>query len=302
MVYLFIEIESGEKGMSTLKIGFIGLGIMGKPMAKNLLKAGHDLKVFNRSKKSVEEMVMLGATAAKDHQDAAVDVDVLFTMLPDSPDVKKVMIGENGVYNVAKPGLLYIDMSSILPGISKEVGAKLKEKGVHMLDAPVSGGDLGAIAGTLAIMVGGDQEDFDKAKPLFEILGKSYILVGPLGSGNTCKLANNMIVAGNIAILSEALAMVDAQGVDLNKVLTAIRGGSAGSSVLEAKSPKMLNEDYDPGFKINLHIKDLKNALLTGERTGSIMPFTTLATELYEKLRDEGMGDKDHSALYEVFK
>ena len=285
-----------------MKIGFIGLGIMGKPMAKNLLKAGYDLKVFNRSKESVEELVALGATAAHDLQDAATNVDVLFTMLPDSPDVKKVMIGENGVFDVAKPGLLYIDMSSILPGISKEVGEKLKEKGVHMLDAPVSGGDSGAIAGTLAIMVGGDQEYFEQATPLFEILGSSYVLVGPLGSGNICKLANNMIVAGNIAILSEALAMVDAQDVDLKKVLSAIRGGSAGSKVLETKSEKMLTENYQPGFKINLHIKDLKNALLTGEKTGSIMPFTTQAMELYEKLRDEGMGEKDHSALYEVFK
>lgn len=288
--------------MSVLRIGFIGLGIMGKPMAKNLLQAGHDLKVFNRSKESVEEMVSLGAVAAKDHQDAAIDVDILFTMLPDSPDVKRVMIGDSSVYDVAKPGLLYIDMSSILPSVSKEVGKKLQEIGVHMLDAPVSGGDLGAIAGTLAIMVGGEEEDFNKAKPLFDILGNSSVLVGPLGSGNTCKLANNMIVAGNIAILSEALAMVDAQGVDLQKVLNAIRGGSAGSSVLEAKSPKMLKEDYEPGFKIHLHIKDLKNALLTGEKTASIMPFTTMAKELYEKLSDEGMGEKDHSALYEVFK
>lgn len=285
-----------------MKIGFIGLGIMGKPMAKNLLKAGHDLKVFNRSKESVEELVSLGAKAAKNHQDAATEVDVLFTMLPDSPDVRKVMIGEDGVIHVVKPGLLYIDMSSILPEVTKEVGAKLRDKGVHMLDAPVSGGDLGAIAGTLAIMVGGTEEDFDKAQPLFNVIGSSAVLVGPLGSGNTCKLANNMIVAGNIAILSEALAMVDAQGVDLKKVLSAIKGGSAGSKVLESKSPKMLEEEYNPGFKIDLHIKDLRNALLTGEKTGSIMPFTTKAIELYEKLSEEGLGDKDHSALYEVFK
>ncbi len=294
--------ESDKKGLNILNIGFIGLGIMGKPMAKNLLKAGHHLKVYNRSKESVEEMVSLGAIAAKNHQDAAFDVDVLFTMLPDSPDVKEVMIGENSVYHMAKPGLLYIDMSSILPGVSKEVGEKLKEKGVHMLDAPVSGGETGAIDGTLAIMVGGDPEDFERAKPLFETLGKSSVLVGPLGSGNICKLANNMIVAGNIAILSEALAMVDAQGVDLEKVINAIRGGSAGSSVLEAKSSKMLNAEYKPGFKINLHIKDLKNALITGEKTGSIMPFTILTSTLYEDLRDDGMGEKDHSALYEAFK
>lgn len=288
--------------MRTLKIGFIGLGIMGKPMAKNLLKAGHHLKVFNRSKESVNELVSMGATAAKNHQDAATDVEVLFTMLPDSPDVKKVMIGEDGVFDVAMPGLLYIDMSSILPEVSKEIGEKLQEKEVLMLDAPVSGGDLGAIQGTLAIMAGGEKSSFEKAKPLFDVIGSSSVLVGPLGSGNTCKLANNMIVAGNIAILAEALAMVDAQGVDLNKVLSAIKGGSAGSKVLDTKSSKMLEEEYKPGFKIDLHIKDLKNALLTGEKTGSTMPFTSMAKKLYQGLSDEGMGEKDHSALYEVFK
>ncbi len=302
MIYSVIRYYYELKGLSILKIGFIGLGIMGKPMAKNLLKAGHDLKVFNRSKDSVNELVSLGAKAAHNHQDAATNVDVLFTMLPDSPDVKKVMIEEGGVIEVAKPGLLYIDMSSILPEVTKEVGSALLEKGIYMLDAPVSGGDLGAMQGTLAIMVGGTEEDFSKAQPLFEIIGSSAVLVGPLGSGNTCKLANNMIVAGNIAILSEALAMVDAQGVDLRQVLSAIKGGSAGSKVLESKSVKMLEEDYNPGFKIDLHIKDLRNALLTGEKTGSIMPFTSMAIELYEKLSNEGMGDKDHSALYEVFK
>ena len=302
MIYLMIRYYYKLKGMSKLKIGFIGLGIMGKPMAKNLLKAGFDLIVFNRSKESVNELVSLGATAAHNHQDAATDVDVLFTMLPDSPDVKKVMIGEGGVIEVAKPGLLYIDMSSILPEVSKEIGARLLDKGIHMLDAPVSGGDLGAIDGTLAIMVGGAEEDFKKAQPLFEVIGSSAVLVGPLGSGNTCKLANNMIVAGNIAILAEALAMVDAQGVDLRQVLAAIKGGSAGSKVLETKAMKMLEEEYNPGFKIDLHIKDLRNALLTGEKTDSTMPFTSMAIELYENLSNEGMGDKDHSALYEAFK
>ena len=284
-----------------MKVGFIGLGIMGKPMAKNLMKAGHELKVYNRSKEVVEEMVSLGATAAKSLGDTAVGVDALITMLPDSPDVKKVMIGEDGVIDYASDGLLYIDMSSILPEVSVEVGTKLKEKGIHMLDAPVSGGDLGAIAGTLAIMAGGEEEDFRRATPLFEAMGKSYVLVGPLGSGNTCKLTNNMIVAGNIAILSEALLLCKKSGTDLSKVLDAIRGGSAGSAVLESKSPKILKEDYKPGFKIDLHIKDLNNAILTGEKLHIPMPLTEEIIRMYRELSESGMGNDDHSALYKYF-
>ena len=284
-----------------MKVGFIGLGIMGKPMALNLMKAGHKLKVYNRSKEVVKELVSLGAEAASSHGDAAVGVDALITMLPDSPDVKKVMIGEDGVYDHASEGLLYIDMSSILPEVSVEVGEKLREKGVHMLDAPVSGGDLGAIAGTLAIMAGGEEEDFQRALPLFEAMGKSYVLVGPLGSGNTCKLTNNMIVAGNIAILSEALLLCRKSGTDLTKVLDAIRGGSAGSAVLESKSPKILKEDYKPGFKIDLHIKDLRNALITGTKLHIPMPLTEEIIGMYRELSESGMGDEDHSALFRYF-
>ncbi|MFH5836913.1 2-hydroxy-3-oxopropionate reductase [Proteiniclasticum sp. C24MP] len=284
-----------------MKVGFIGLGIMGKPMALNLMKAGHELKVYNRSKEVVEELVSLGAQAAASHGDAAVGVDALITMLPDSPDVKKVMIGENGVYDSAGEGLLYIDMSSILPEVSVEVGEKLREKGIHMLDAPVSGGDQGAIAGTLAIMAGGEEEDFRRAVPLFEAMGKSYVLVGPLGSGNTCKLTNNMIVAGNIAILSEALLLCRKSGTDLTKVLDAIRGGSAGSAVLESKSPRILHEDYNPGFKIDLHIKDLRNALITGTKLHIPMPLTEEILGMYRELSEDGMGNDDHSALFRYF-
>jgi len=284
-----------------MKVGFIGLGIMGKPMAKNLMKAGHELKVYNRSKEAVEEMVSLGATAAKSLGDTAVGVDALITMLPDSPDVKKVMIGDDGIIDYASEGLLYIDMSSILPEVSLEVGTELKEKGIHMLDAPVSGGDRGAINGTLAIMAGGEEEDFRRATPLFEAMGKSYVLVGPLGSGNTCKLTNNMIVAGNIAILSEALLLCKKSGTDLSKVLDAIRGGSAGSAVLESKSPKILKQDFKPGFKIDLHIKDLNNAILTGEKLNIPMPLTEEIIRMYRELSESGMGNDDHSALYKYF-
>lgn len=284
-----------------MNVGFIGLGIMGKPMAQNLLKAGHELKVFNRSKAVVKEMVALGAKEALTHQEAAMGVDALITMLPDSPDVKNVMIGENGVYDVATEGLLYIDMSSILPEVSQEIGEKLKEKGVDMLDAPVSGGDLGAIKGTLAIMVGGEEEAFSRALPLFQAMGSSYVLVGPLGSGNTTKLTNNMIVAGNIAILSEALMLCKKSGTDLEKVLDAIRLGSAGSAVLDTKSPKILQGDYSPGFKIDLHMKDLRNALQTGSSLGIHMPITDLALEMYQSLHDQGLGEKDHSALFNIY-
>jgi len=284
-----------------VNVGFIGLGIMGKPMAMNLMKAGHSLKVFNRSKESVKELVALGAEEALSPGDAAVGVDALITMLPDSPDVRKVMIGEGGVIEYAERGLLYIDMSSILPEVSREVGTALKEKGIDMLDAPVSGGDLGAIAGTLAIMAGGEESVFERALPLFKAMGSSYILVGPLGSGNTAKLTNNMIVAGNIAILSEALMLCKESGTDLQKVLDAIRGGSAGSAVLETKSPKILKEDYKPGFKIDLHIKDLRNAQITGEKLGLHMPITDLSVTMYEKLSGEGLGDTDHSALFTYY-
>lgn len=284
-----------------MKVGFIGLGIMGKPMAMNLMKAGHSLKVFNRSKGAVKELVALGAEEALTHGEAAVGVDALITMLPDSPDVRTVMIGEQGVIHYASRGLLYIDMSSILPEVSREVGKALNEKGIDMLDAPVSGGDLGAIAGTLAIMAGGDVKAFEKAQPLFKAMGSSYVLVGPLGSGNTAKLTNNMIVAGNIAILSEALMLCKESGTDLEKVLDAIRGGSAGSAVLETKSPKILKEDYKPGFKIDLHIKDLNNAQITGKKLGLHMPVTDLSISMYQELSKEGLGEADHSALFTYY-
>lgn len=284
-----------------MKVGFIGLGIMGKPMALNLMKAGHELKVYNRSKGAVRELVSLGAEEAKTHGEAAVGVDALITMLPDSPDVRSVMIGQDGVMNYASEGLLYIDMSSILPEVSREVGKTLLEKGIRMLDAPVSGGDIGAIEGTLVIMAGGEEEDFHRAIPLFEALGKSHILVGPLGSGNTCKLTNNMIVAGNIAILSEALTLCRKSGTDLTRVLDAIRGGSAGSAVLESKSPKILMNDYKPGFKIDLHLKDLRNALVTGKEMNLTLPVTEMVLKMYQELSDSGMGSDDHSALYRYF-
>lgn len=285
-----------------MKIGFIGLGIMGKPMAKNLLKAGYSVKVFNRSKESVRELVSLGATEGKSIADMAADIDVLITMLPDSPDVKKVMLGDDGVFEHAAGKFLYIDMSSIAPSASQEVGEKLKEKDIHMLDAPVSGGDQGAIEGTLVIMVGGEEEDFKKAGPIFDVLGKSHVLVGRLGSGNTCKLTNNLIVAANIAALAEGLLLAKKTGTDMKKVIEAIRGGSAGSNVIDTKSKKMIEETFVPGFKIDLHIKDLRNALQTGKEAHSYMPITELTLGMLETLSEDfDLGNADHTALFKYY-
>jgi len=285
-----------------MKIGFIGLGIMGKPMAKNLLKAGYSVKVFNRSKESLRELVSLGATEGKSIADMAANIDVLITMLPDSPDVKKVMLGDDGVFEHAAGKFLYIDMSSIAPSASQEVGEKLREKDIHMLDAPVSGGDQGAISGTLAIMVGGEEEDFNKAGPIFDVLGKSHVLVGKLGSGNTCKLTNNLIVAANIAALAEGLLLAKKTGTDMIKVIEAIRGGSAGSNVIDTKSKKMIEETFVPGFKIDLHIKDLRNALKTGEEAHSYMPLTELTLNMLTTLsKDFDLGDADHTALFKYY-
>ncbi|MGB4590512.1 MAG: 2-hydroxy-3-oxopropionate reductase [Clostridiaceae bacterium] len=285
-----------------MKIGFIGLGIMGKPMAKNLLQAGFSLKVYNRSKDSVKELVSLGAIEGKSIADTAKDVDVVITMLPDSPDVKEVMLGKDGVFENTQGHFLYIDMSSIAPLASQEIGKKLLEKDIHMLDAPVSGGDVGAIAGTLSIMVGGEEEDFNKAIPLFKAMGKSHTLIGKLGSGNTCKLTNNLIVAASMAALAEGLMLAKKTGTDMTKVIEAIRGGSAGSNVVDTKSKKMIEETYIPGFKIDLHIKDLRNALKTGEEVNSYMPLTKLTLEMLESLsRDFHMGNDDHTALYKYY-
>ena len=285
-----------------MKIGFIGLGIMGKPMAKNLLKAGYSVKVFNRSKESLRELVSLGATEGKSIADMAANIDVLITMLPDSPDVKKVMLGDDGVFEHAAGKFLYIDMSSIAPSASQEVGEKLREKDIHMLDAPVSGGDQGAISGTLAIMVGGEEEDFNKAGPIFDVLGKSHVLVGKLGSGNTCKLTNNLIVAANIAALAEGLLLAKKTGTDMIKVIEAIRGGSAGSNVIDTKSKKMIEETFVPGFKIDLHIKDLRNALQTGKEAHSYMPITELTLGMLETLSEDfDLGNADHTALFKYY-
>lgn len=284
-----------------MKIGFIGLGIMGKPMAKNLLKAGYtDLLVNNRSQAPVQELEAAGAKGAT-QQEIGEQCDVVITMLPNSPQVKEVMLGANGVASHMKPGAVFIDCSSINPVASKEIYAELQKKGVEMLDAPVSGGEPKAIDGTLSFMVGGKQEIFDTYKPVLDAMGASTVRCGEVGAGNTTKLANQIIVASNIAAVAEGFMLAKKAGVDPNKVYAAIRGGLAGSTVMDAKGPMMLSNNTKPGFKIDLHIKDLNNAVETGHAVGSPLPITAVVMEILQNLHADGMGQCDHSAIAKFY-
>jgi 2-hydroxy-3-oxopropionate reductase len=280
-----------------MKIGFIGLGIMGKPMAKNLLKAGHEVVCFDVNKDNVENVVAAGATAAASSADVASRVPLVITMLPNSPHVKSVVMGEGGVLEGAAEGLILIDMSSIAPLASQEVERACAAKGVRMLDAPVSGGEPKAVDGTLAIMVGGEKSLFDEVREVLLVMGSSAVHCGPIGAGNTTKLANQVIVALNIAAVAEAFTLVRKAGVDPHLVFEAIKGGLAGSTVMNAKAPMMMDGNFKPGFKIDLHIKDLANALDTGHGVGSPLPLTALAREMMETLHADGFGGDDHSAL-----
>ena len=278
-----------------MKVGMIGLGIMGKPMAKNLLKAGYDLTVSNFNK-AADELVALGAKKA-DNAAIGESCDVVLTMLPNSPQVKEVMLGEDGVAAHMKPGAVFIDMSSINPVASKEIAAVLEAKGIDMLDAPVSGGEPKAIDGTLSFMVGGKQEVFDKYKSLLSAMGSSVVRCGEVGAGNTTKLANQIIVACNIQALAEALTLAQKAGVDPRLVFEAIRGGLAGSTVMNAKAPMMIAGDGKPGFKIDLHIKDLNNALDCAHAVGAPVPMTAGVQEVLQWLHNQGEGQHDHSCI-----
>ena len=284
-----------------MNIGFIGLGIMGKPMSKLLLKAGHSLVVYNLFKDSVKEVVEAGAQEGFSPKDVAQRTDVIITMLPNSPHVKTVILGENGVLDGIKKGSIIIDMSSIAPLASKEVAAEAAKKGVEMLDAPVSGGEPKAIDGTLSIMVGGKKEVFDKCSDILSIMGKSIVLCGEIGAGNMTKLANQIIVALNIAAMSEALTLGTKAGVDPEIIYKAIRGGLAGSTVLDAKAPMVLDGNFKPGFKIDLHIKDLANAIETGHDVGVPLPLTSQIMEILQALKVDGYGQSDHSAIVKFY-
>jgi 2-hydroxy-3-oxopropionate reductase len=285
-----------------MRIGFIGLGIMGKPMCRNLMKAGYNVVVYNRSQASVEELAKEGATKAASAAELASQCDVIITMLPDSPDVKAVVLGERGILEGSVPGSLIIDMSSIAPAASQEISQACSEKGVRMLDAPVSGGEPKAIDGTLTIMVGGHKPDFEAVKEdILLKMGGSAVYCGEIGAGNTTKLANQIIVAANIAACAEAFSLAKKAGVAPELVLAAIKGGLAGSAVMEAKVPMMIGGKYDPGFRINLHIKDLTNAISSAHEFGSPLQITPTVMEMLQWLSTSGFGSLDHSAINKYY-
>ena len=280
------------------KVGFIGLGIMGRPMAKNLMEAGYELVVHNRSPEKAEELAKEGnATAAASPGQVAQACDIVITMLPDSPDVEAVVAGEGGVLEGIRDGALLVDMSTISPVVTKELSEMVREKGASMLDAPVSGGDVGAIEGALSIMVGGSEEDFERARPLFDVMGKAATHVGPIGAGQVVKACNQIVVALTIEAISEALVLGSKGGVKPEKLVEALSGGLAGSAVMEAKKEKFFSHDFEPGFRIELHHKDLGIALAAGREYGVALPATAIVDQMLEALKAKGRGDRDHSAL-----
>ncbi len=278
-------------------IGFIGLGIMGKPMAHNLIKGGYPLVVLDRHSQTTAEMANDGAQSAKQPKDVAAQSDVVITMLPDSPQVEEVITGQNGVLAGVHEGLIVIDMSTISPIVTRQLSARLAEKGVAMLDAPVSGGDKGAIAGTLSIMVGGNEETFSKCLPIFQALGKTIVHVGESGAGQTVKACNQIVVALTIEAVSEALVLGSKAGVDPAKILQVLGGGLAANKVMELRGEGMLAHNFTPGFRIRLHHKDLGIALGAGRAYGVPLPITALVDQMLEALMVGGRGDLDHSAL-----
>ena len=283
------------------RIGFIGLGIMGLPMARNLIKAGYELTVYDIVGERVEAIKGDGAAVADSNRAVAEASDIVITMLPNSPHVKEAVLGEGGVIEGARDGMILVDMSSIAPLASQEVSEAVAKKGVKMLDAPVSGGEPKAVDGTLAIMVGGPEDIFNEVRPILDVMGGSVTLVGDIGSGNTTKLANQVIVALNIAAMSEAMVLATKAGVDPDRVFQAIRGGLAGSTVLDAKMPLVLDGNFKPGFRIELHIKDLQNALDTAHALGVPVPLSGVVMEELQALKVDGKAGDDHGGLIQFY-
>lgn len=282
------------------KIGFIGLGIMGKPMVRNLLKAGFSPIVFNRSQSAIDELVSEGATSANSAKEVAEKSDIVITMLPDTPDVEAVVLGENGVLAGANEGLLLIDMSSISPVVTRQIAAETEKKGVKMLDAPVSGGDKGAIAGTLSIMVGGEKSDFERAKPIFEAMGKTIVHCGAIGSGQTVKACNQIVVALVIEAVSEALVLGSKAGVKPEIIVQVLSGGLAQTKVMDLRGQTMIEHNFAPGFKAKLHRKDLNIILQTALEYGVSLPVSEIVEKMFTNLVENDKGDLDHSALLTV--
>jgi len=285
------------------RIGFIGIGIMGKPMVRNLVKAGFEVVIHNRSRASVDELTAESGsiTAAGSPREVASQVTTVVTMLPDSPDVREVVFGDQGILPAMQEGSLLIDMSTIAPATAVDVAEALAERGASAVDAPVSGGDKGAIAGTLSIMVGGSETDFERARPVFEAVGKTIVHVGAAGAGQTVKACNQVVVAMNYAAVSEALVMGAKAGVEPAKIIEVLNGGLAASRVLEMRGPTMVKHQFAPGFRVNLHRKDLGIALATGKEHQVPLPMTALVSQLFDALAATGRGDLDHSALITLF-
>ena len=284
-----------------MKIGFIGLGIMGKPMAKNLLKAGYELIVLDKNLEVVEELVALGADSAKNAAEVAGKSKIVITMLPNSPHVKSVVLGEGGLIEGASPGSVLIDMSSIAPLASKEIAEALAAKGIEMLDAPVSGGEPKAINGTIAVMAGGKKEVFDAHYDLLMAMAASVVYVGDIGAGNIAKLCNQVVVAINIAAVSEAMVLAKKAGVSPDLVYQAIRGGLAGSTVMDAKAPMMMDRNFKPGFRIDLHVKDMNNVMDTAHSVGVPLPLASLVMEIMQAIKQDGCGIEDHSSMVKFY-
>jgi len=278
-------------------IGFIGLGIMGRPMARNLLRAGYPLTVWNRSQPGIEELVRDGASPGSSPEDVARQSDVIITMVTDSPDVEKVALGPKGIIEGGRPGLIHIDMSTISPAVTRRIASRLAEKGLEMLDAPVSGGDTGAQAGTLSIMVGGKEETFQRCRPIFEVLGRTIVHCGPNGAGQTVKLCNQIVVALNNLAMCEALLFATKAGVDTRRMLEAVGAGAASSWALLNLAPRILARDFRPGFKVAHQQKDLRLALETAEQQAIPLPGTSLVHQLFAAVEAEGLGAEGTQAL-----
>jgi 2-hydroxy-3-oxopropionate reductase len=279
------------------RTGFIGLGVMGKPMARNLMAAGHDLVVFSRTRADVDELAGEGATAASSPREVAERAAVTILVLPDSPQVREVLTGEDGVLAGASEGALVVDMSTISPVVTRELAAEAAERGIGYVDAPVSGGDVGAREGTLSIMAGGSEEDVARARPLFEALGRTIVHVGPVGSGQVVKACNQVVVALTIEAVSEALVLGSKAGVDPAVIIEALSGGLAANRVMEMRGRNFLEHDFTPGFRVDLHHKDLGIALASAREYGVALPSTAAVNEMLQALRARGLGDRDHSAL-----
>ncbi len=282
--------------MST--VGFIGLGVMGGPMAANLVKAGHQVLGYNRSRGKVDRLVEQGGRAADSVADAVRQADIVVTALPDSPDVEDVLLGSDGVFEAARSGTLVIDISTIRPDVARRLAEEGHARGVRVIDAPVSGGEQGAVEGTLSIMVGGEPQDFADAEPVLQAMGSTIVHVGPAGSGQTVKAANQLIVAGTIELVAEALVFLEAYDVDTEAAVRVLAGGLAGNRILDRKAAGMLARQFAPGFRVDLHHKDMGIVTAAARDADVVMPLGALVAQLMASLRAQGHGDLDHTALF----